>query len=94
MTESADRLEELAREGDRRRERLAETVYGVAEEVRRRRVAFKVAGMAVTGVVAAGTAAWKLFGRSSPAARIGRATSGASILLGLGKAFFRLRRFL
>ena len=94
MTDREERLAELTRRADLQRAHLADSLGGVADDVRRHRTAWKVAGAAATGLVAAGTAAWKLFGRHSPAAKIGRAASGASIVLGLGRAFFRLRKFL
>ncbi|MEP6802515.1 MAG: hypothetical protein ABJC07_11285 [Acidobacteriota bacterium] len=88
------RLSELTARGDLERERLAGAVLDVAGNVRKHRVRWKVAGLAATGVATAGTAAWKLFGKSSPAAKIGKAASATSIVLGLGKAFLRIRRFL
>ncbi len=94
MSEREERLAELSRRGAEEREILASALADVAGVVRSRRTAFRIAGMAATAVAAGGTAAWRLFGASSPAARIGRAASGASILLGLGRAFLRLRRFL
>jgi len=94
-TENAsERLEELTRRATRQRMLLAESLGSVASDVRRHKTAWKFAGATATGLATAGAAAWKLFGRNSPAARIGRAASGASVLLGLGKAFFRLKKFL
>ncbi|HXM77638.1 MAG TPA: hypothetical protein VOA00_00275 [Thermoanaerobaculia bacterium] len=90
----SERLRELTRRGAFERERLAEAVGGVAADVRQRRAAWKIAGIAATSIAAAGAAAYRLFGRSSPAARIGRAASATSILLALGRAFLRIRRFL
>lgn len=88
------RLAELTRRGERERERLSAALFDVSVAVRQRRTTLRIAGMAATALAAGGTVAWRLFGATSPAARIGRAASGASILLGLGRAFFRLRRFL
>jgi hypothetical protein len=88
------RLEELTRRAERERLLLAESLGSVASDVRRHRMAWKFAGATATGLAAAATGAWKLFGRNSAAAKIGKAASGASILLGLGRAFLRLRRFL
>lgn len=88
------RLTELAARGALQRQRAAGAMFDVVDDVRRHRVQWKVAGMAATGLAAAGTAAWKLFGKSSPAAKIGRAASATSIVLGLGKAFLRIRKFL
>ncbi|MDQ2969514.1 MAG: hypothetical protein M3R62_08125 [Acidobacteriota bacterium] len=90
----SERLRELTRRGAAERDRLADAVGGVAADVRQRRTAWKIAGLAATSIAAAGTAAYKLFGKSSPAARIGRAASATSIVLGLGRALLRIRRFL
>ena len=88
------RIDELTSRAALERLMLAESLGSVAADVRRHRIALKFAAATATGVAAAATAAWKLFGKNSPAARIGKAASGASILVGLGRAFFRLRRFL
>jgi hypothetical protein len=90
----SERLRKLTRRAASERDRLADAVGGVVADVRRRRTVWKVAGLAATSIAAAGTAAYRLFGKSSPAARIGRAASATSILLGLGRAFLRIRRFL
>ena len=94
VEEAESRIDELTRRAERERRLLAESLGSVVDDVRRHKTAWKVAGATATGLVTAGTAAWKLFGRNSPARRIGKAASGASILLGLGRAFFRIRRFL
>ncbi|MEO8431729.1 MAG: hypothetical protein ABI592_09500 [Acidobacteriota bacterium] len=90
----AGRLEELSRRAERQREELAGSISGIASDVREHRMRWKIAGMTATGIAAAGTAAYRLFGKASPAARIGRAASATSIVLGLGRAFLRLRKFL
>jgi hypothetical protein len=92
--ERSERLRKLTRRAASERDRLADAVGGVAANVRRRRAVWKVAGVAATSIAAAGTAAYRLFGRSSPAARIGRAASATSIVLALGRALLRIRRFL
>jgi len=89
-----DRLAELTRRAERQREELASALHDVAGNVRDHRLRWKIASSAATGIAVAGTAAYKLFGKTSPAAQIGRAASAASIALGLGKAFLRLRKFL
>jgi hypothetical protein len=94
VSKAETRIDELSKRAERERRLLAESLGSVADDVRRHKTAWKVAGATATGLVTAGAAAWKLFGRNSPARRIGKAASGASILLGLGRAFFRLRRFL
>lgn len=94
MTSRSQRLTALAEQAKRQREDLTASLEDVAQRARRHRTQLKLAGIAATGLAAAGTAAYRLFGKSSPAARIGRAASATSILLGLGKAFLRVRRFL
>lgn len=94
MKPSRDRLGELARRAERHRLALAENLEDVASRARRHRTQWKVAGMTATGLAAAATAAYRLFGKASPAARIGRAASATSILVGLGRAFLRIRKFL
>jgi hypothetical protein len=89
-----DRLAELARTAARQREELASALHDVVGNVRDHRLRWKLAGSAATAIAVAGTAAYKLFGKASPAAQIGRAASAASIALGVGKAFLRLRKFL
>jgi hypothetical protein len=89
-----DRLGELARKAERQQAELASALHDVAGNVRDHRLRWKIASSAATGIAVAGTAAYKFFGKASPAAQIGRAASAASIALGLGKAFLRLRKFL
>ena len=89
-----DRMGELTRKAERQRAELTGALENVAGNVRDHRLRWKIAGATATGIAAAGTAAYKLFGKSSPAAQIGRAASAASIAIGLGKAFVRLRKFL
>ena len=89
-----ERIAELSRRADRQREQLATSLSGVASDVREHRTRCNSGGMPAPGAAAAGTVAYRLFGKSSPAARIGRAASATSILLGLGRAFLRLRKFL
>ena len=91
---SRKKVAELARRAELQRAELTSALGDVALNVRDHRLRWKVAGMTATGIAAAGTAAYRLFGKASPAAQIGRAVSAASIAIGLGKAFLRLRKFL
>jgi len=91
---SRKKLTDLARRAELQREELTSALGDVAVNVRDHRLRWKVAGMTATAIPAAGTAAYKLFGKASPAAQIGRAASAASIAIGLGRAFLRLRKFL
>jgi hypothetical protein len=92
--ERGSRIEQLVSRAARERLLLAESLGSVATDVRRHRFAWRVATTTATGVAAAATVAWKLLGKNSPASKLGKAASGASILLGVGRAFLRLRRFL
>jgi len=91
---SRKKVAELTRRAELQRAELTSALGDVALNVRDHRLRWKVAGMTATGIAAAGTAAYRLFGKASPAAQIGRAVSAASIAIGLGKAFLRLRKFL
>ena len=91
---SRKKVADLARRAQLERAELTSALGDVALNVRDHRLRWKVAGMTATGIAAAGTAAYKLFGKASPAAQIGRAASAASIAIGLGRAFLRLRKFL
>ncbi len=92
MSGRAERLERLRRRGELERDRLADSVAEISDEAARRRRAWKITGRIAAGLAAAGTVAYKLLGKASPAARLGRAASAASVLLGLARAFLRLRR--
>lgn len=94
MKGGEERIERLRQRGEQERERLAASVADISQEVSRRRRTWKFTGTVAGALAAGGTLAYKLFSRSSPAARIGRAASAASLLVGLGRAFLRVRRFL
>jgi hypothetical protein len=94
MKDSDRRLEELVRRGEMERRALAGAVGEIAEEVRRRRAQWRIAGLLAGGLAAAATAVYKLFGKGSLAAKVGRYSSAASLVLGLTRAALRLRRFL
>ena len=49
--------------------------------------------MAATGLVAAATIGHKLFGKSSVSAKVGKAASALSMIVGLTRAALRVRRF-
>ena len=88
-----DRLESLTRQASREREELASALWDARTEVSAFRHRWRYAGLAASGLAAAGTAAWKLFGRNSFAARAGKIASAASLLLGLGRSVRAARRF-
>jgi hypothetical protein len=93
MNSREERLAALSRRAAWEREDLATAL----SEIHARTVAFRerwgFAGRTAAGLAAAGTAAWKLFGRNSLAARAGKIASAASLLLGIGRGVKRLRRF-
>jgi len=95
MSASAEvRLEELRRRAAREREDLVEALAAVRDEATDFRHRWRFAGWAASGLAAAATAGWKLFGRNSLAARTGRIASWASLLIGVGRGVQRIRRFL
>jgi len=93
MKKREERIEGLRRRGEFERETLAGEVVELAEDVERRRSRWKTIGLFAGGAAAAGTVAYKLFGRSSLSARVGRMASAASILFSIGRAVGRTRRF-
>ena len=93
MSERPNRLEELSRRAAREREALSSALWETRVEVSAFRHRWRYAGLAASGVAAAATAAWKLFGRNSFAARAGRIASAASLLIGLGKGVRTARKF-
>jgi hypothetical protein len=93
MTGRDDRIATLVARGREERESLAAAAVEIREEIERRRAQWKLASMLATGAAAAGTIAYKLFGRSSLSARLGRSASVFSLVIGLLRAFQKVRRF-
>lgn len=89
----ADRIDGLRRRAEFERDTLAREVAGLRGAIDERRARWKTAGW----IVGIGAAAWtigtRLFGKNSISARIGRLTSVAQVLFGLGRAAGRVRRF-
>jgi len=90
---SQERLEALSKRAAHEREDLAEALAAVRDEATSFRQRWRFAGWAASGLVATATAAWKLFGRNSLAARTGRIASYVSLLLGIGRGVRQVRRF-
>lgn len=88
-----DRIEGLRRRGEFERDTLAREVAGLRDEIGRRRKYWKTAGFVAGALAAAWTVGMKLFGRRSLAVRLGRLSSAASLLFGLGRTVGRLRKF-
>jgi hypothetical protein len=93
MTNRDDRLALLVERGQREREALENATLEIRQELERRRAQWKAASMLATGAAVVGTVAYKLFGRSSFSARLGRTASVVSLLIGLARAALKVRRF-
>jgi hypothetical protein len=92
-TSRIDRIEGLRRRGEFERDTLAREVAGLRGAIDEKRARWKTAGW-IAGVAAvAWTVGVRLFGKNSISAKIGRLTSVAQVLFGLGKAVGRVRRF-
>jgi hypothetical protein len=92
VSEGEDRLTALRRRATWEREDLATAIRDLQIAAGSFRERWRFAGWALTGLAAAATAGWKLFGRNSLAAKAGRIASAASLLLGLGRGIWRIRR--
>ena len=90
----ADRIEGLRRRGEFERDVLVRDVQRLRQELAERRAHWKTAGIVAGGLAAAWTVGNKLFGKRSLAARLGKVSTAASLLFGLGKAVGKFRRFL
>lgn len=90
----SDRIEGLRRRGEFERDVLAREVQRLRQDLAERRARWKTAGIVAGGLAAAWTVGHKLFGKRSLAAKLGRVSTAASLLFGLGKAVGKFRRFL
>lgn len=90
----ADRIEGLRRRGEFERDVLVREVQRLRQDLAEKRAHWKTAGLVAGGLAAAWTVGHKLFGRNSLSAKLGRISSAASVLFGLGKAVGKFRRFL
>lgn len=93
MSDREERLIALTRRAAWEREDLAAALREAKAEATAFRQRWRFAGFAASGLAAAATAAWKLFGRNSLAARAGRVASAASLLIGIGRGVRSGRRF-
>ena len=91
MSASRERVAELVARGERERVLLLDDVAALRAEVESRRTQLKVAGWLAGGLAAGITAAYKLFGRGSLSAKVGRYSSTASLVIGLVRGALRLR---
>jgi aminopeptidase N len=93
MSGAQDRIAALVARGESEREDLALALRDARREFERQRARWRAASLAATIIAAAATMAYKLFGRASLAARLGRAASAVSLLIGLARSFRTIRRF-
>ncbi len=93
MTGREEKLGELHRRAALEREDLAEALAAARADILAFRQRWRFAGWAASGLAAAATAGWRLFGRNSLAAKAGRIASLASLALGVGRGVQRVRRF-
>lgn len=93
MTSREERLALLLEQGRREREALESATLEIREELERRRAQWKTASVLATGAAVVGTVAYKLFGRNSFSARLGRSASVVSLLIGLVRAALKIARF-
>jgi formate/nitrite transporter FocA (FNT family) len=93
MSKHEERIEGLRRRGAFERETLAREVAEITEEAERRKSRWKTISLLAGGAAAAGTVAYKLFGRNSLSAWLGRAGTVLSLIFSLGRAVGRSRRF-
>jgi hypothetical protein len=93
MSEAEQRIAALRRRAAWEREDLAGALREVRLEASSLRTRWRFAGWAASGLAAAATAGWKLFGRNSLAFKVGKIASAASLLLGIGRGVQRIRRF-
>ncbi len=92
MTEGEEKIGALRARASGERARLADAIAEARLEADSFRKRWRLAGWAASGLAAAATAAWKLFGKNSLAARAGRIASAASLLLGLSRGVRRIWR--
>ena len=93
MTGHDERIEALRLRAAREREDLVEALSAARENAAAFRQRWRFAGWAASGLAAAATMGWRLFGRNSLAAKAGRIASFASLALGIGRGVQRVRRF-
>lgn len=90
----AERIEELRRRGEVERDALTRGIAGLRGAIDEKKALWKTVGWIVGITAAAGTVGYKIFGKHSLSAKIGRVTNVAMILFGLGKAAGKARKFL
>ncbi|HLN57944.1 MAG TPA: hypothetical protein VK416_05245 [Thermoanaerobaculia bacterium] len=93
MTSSEDRIAALVTRGRQEREELAAAIIEVRAEVARRKAQWRAASLLATGIAVTGTVLYRLFGKNSLSAQLGRAASVVSLAMGLVRFLQRIRSF-
>ncbi len=91
MTSSEDRIAALVTRGRQEREELAAATIEIRAEVARRKAQWRAASLLATGIAVTGTVLYRLFGRNSLSAQLGRAASVVSLAMGLVRFLRRIR---
>jgi hypothetical protein len=92
MTTRNDRIESLQRQAAYEREALAAEVTSLRLRAQEFRSRWRLAVLLTGGLAAAGTVLYRFFGPSSPARRLGRMASLASMIFGVGRMVGRFRK--
>lgn len=91
MTSSEDRIAALVTRGRQEREELAAATIEIRAEVARRKAQWRTASLLATGIAVTGTVLYRLFGKNSLSAQLGRAASVVSLVMGLVRFLRRIR---
>jgi predicted alpha/beta-fold hydrolase len=91
MTSSEDRIAALVTRGRQEREELAAATIEIRAEVARRKAQWRAASLLATGIAVTGTVLYRLFGKNSLSAQLGRAASVVSLAMGLVRFLRRIR---
>ncbi len=93
MKSRQDRIAALVARGNQEREDLAAAVFEISAEFERRKAQWRAASFLATALAVTGTVVYRLFGKTSLSARLARAASVVSLVVGLARAIGRIRRF-
>ena len=92
MSLREERLASLTARAEEERQALARAVADVRTRIEEKRERFTSIGFWTGTLVAGATSAYRLFGRNSLSARLGRWSTGTSIVVSLLRLLFRLFR--
>ncbi len=88
-----ERIEELRRRAEFERETLVREITDLRESIDAKRARWKMVAWIAGIAASAWTVGTKLFGKHSLSAKLGRITSAAQLLFGVGRAVGKVRRF-